>query len=91
MFIAAPDGSRLVWDRQRQNRRGALAVMLGSGTGLGPAGIVHGSQGIIVVSTEGGYATFPCTSMRENAIVEHLHKRFGHVSAERVLAAMLSR
>jgi glucokinase len=40
----------------------------------------------MVVASEGGHATLPATSVREDAVLDHLRKRFGHVSAERVLS-----
>ena len=65
---------------------GPPAVVLGPGTGFGLASIVHGPQGIIAVTTEGGHATLPSTSKREDEIIQHLRERFGHVSVERVLS-----
>ena len=65
---------------------GTPAVVLGPGTGFGLAGIVHGPQGIIAVTTEGGHATLPSTSRREDEVIQHLRERYGHVSVERVLS-----
>jgi glucokinase len=35
-----------------------------------------------------GHATLPAASVREDAVLDLLRKRFGHVSAERVLSGM---
>ncbi len=66
--------------------RNAPAAVLGPGTGLGVACLSPRPSGDIVIDSEGGHATFPATTPRENAIIEHLRERFGHVSAERVLS-----
>jgi glucokinase len=65
---------------------GAPMVVLGPGSGLGVAGLVGDGARQIVVASEGGHATLPATSVREDAVLDHLRKRFGHVSAERVLS-----
>jgi glucokinase len=66
--------------------RSAPAAVLGPGTGLGLACLSPRAAGDIVISTEGGHATLAGTCRREDAIIEHLRSRFGHVSAERVLS-----
>jgi glucokinase len=68
------------------SRPGAPMVVLGPGTGLGVAGLVPGSDEAIVVAGEGGHATMAADSHREDAIIEHLRRQFGHVSAERVIS-----
>ena len=67
------------------DRTGCMAV-LGPGTGLGVACHAPNSAGEIVIASEGGHATLPATCRREDAIIEHLRNRFGHVSVERVLS-----
>jgi glucokinase len=64
----------------------APMVVLGPGSGLGVAGLVPEGAGHVVVSSEGGHATMPANSVREDAILDFLRHRFGHVSAERVLS-----
>lgn len=66
--------------------RNAPAVVLGPGTGLGLACFLPRPDGDSVIGTEGGHATFPAATPREDAIIGHLRERFGHVSAERVLS-----
>jgi glucokinase len=65
----------------------APMVVLGPGTGLGVASLVSRLVTPIVIPSEGGHATFGGTgSDREDDIVRHLRRRFGHVSAERVIS-----
>ncbi|MCW5745696.1 MAG: glucokinase [Alphaproteobacteria bacterium] len=63
----------------------APRVVLGPGTGLGMACLVPGSQSIVVAS-EGGHATLPATTRRQDDVLRWLRGRFGHVSIERVLS-----
>ncbi|QAU45669.1 glucokinase [Bradyrhizobium guangzhouense] len=65
---------------------GAPLAAIGPGTGLGMAVSIPHSDGQIVLSSEGGHATLAGGSLREDAVIEHLRQRFGHVSAERVLS-----
>jgi glucokinase len=65
---------------------GASMVVLGPGSGLGVAGLVQNGIDHVVVPTEGGHATMPANSAREDAILDFLRQRFGHVSAERILS-----
>ncbi|MFZ5790943.1 MAG: glucokinase [Pseudomonadota bacterium] len=64
----------------------APMLVLGPGTGLGLACFVPGTGGGTVIATEGGHATLPSTNAREDAIIQHLRERFGHVSIERALS-----
>jgi glucokinase len=63
----------------------ALKLALGPGTGLGVAAYVP-SQGGLVLGTEGGHASLPGGSEREDAVISVLRRKFGHVSIERVLS-----
>lgn len=65
---------------------GAPKVALGPGTGLGLACHLSRPDGPIVIGTEAGHATLPGTNWREDAIIEFLRRKFGHVSLERVLS-----
>jgi glucokinase len=67
-------------------RANAPMVVLGPGTGLGVAAYVRGGRADFVMRSEGGHATMPGGSLREDAIIETLRRRFGHVSAERALS-----
>jgi glucokinase len=65
---------------------GAPMAVLGPGSGLGVACLLTDGARRVVVPSEGGHATMPSASRREDAILDHLRERFGHVSAERVLS-----
>lgn len=65
---------------------GKPMAVLGPGTGLGVACFVPGAQGPIVIASEGGHATMAASSEHEDAIINYLRGRFGHVSAERVVS-----
>jgi glucokinase len=80
----SPDDLRKIGGGERKPF--APMVILGPGTGLGVAAYVPGGQGAFVLHSEGGHATLPGGSSREDAIIERLRQKFGHVSAERVLS-----
>ncbi len=64
----------------------APMAVLGPGSGLGVACLVPGFSGAVVVATEGGHATLPATSPREEAVIGYLRRHFEHVSAERTIS-----
>jgi glucokinase len=65
---------------------GAPMAVVAPGTGLGTACVVVGPAGPCVVASEGGHAALAATSDHEDRIIAVLRKRFGRVSAERVLS-----
>lgn len=66
--------------------RGAK-VVLGPGTGLGVAGLVPvGVLGWAAVPGEGGHVTLAASDAREADLIGKARERFGHVSAERLVA-----
>ena len=65
---------------------GAPMAVLGPGTGLGVACLIVGSEKGVVIASEGGHATLAGTCEEEDRIVDHLRKRFGHVSADRAIS-----
>jgi glucokinase len=65
---------------------GAPMAVLGPGTGLGVACLVPGPAEPAVIAGEGGHATFAAASAREDAVIDHLRRQFGHASAERVVS-----
>jgi glucokinase len=65
---------------------GAPLVALGPGTGLGVAVSIPLATGHLVLPSEGGHSTMAASSLREDAVIAYLRRRFGHVSAERVLS-----
>ena len=70
----------------RQPVKGAPLAAIGPGTGLGMAAYIPHDHGHLVLSSEGGHATMAGGSSREDAVIAYLRRRFGHVSAERVLS-----
>ena len=65
---------------------GAPMVVLGPGSGLGVAGLVRDGACPYRRRQRRRPRDLPAGSVREDAILDHLRKRFGHVSAERVLS-----
>ena len=64
---------------------GAIAL-LGAGTGLGVSGLIQSAAGVYPLSGEGGHVTLGATNARELAIFGEFNKRYGHMSAERLLS-----
>jgi glucokinase len=61
-------------------------ALIGPGTGLGVSGLIPAGGHWIPLQGEGGHQTLPVMNEREMAMLEQLHQRFSHVSAERVLS-----
>jgi glucokinase len=64
---------------------GAPLALLGPGTGLGVSGLLPGAGGW-ALSGEGGHVTLAPADDEESELLAVLRRRFGHVSAERVLS-----
>ncbi|HVA58574.1 MAG TPA: glucokinase [Gemmatimonadaceae bacterium] len=64
---------------------GNLAV-IAAGTGLGMSALVRGTGATRSLASEGGHADFAPSDETDLALLRYLRKRFGHVSAERVLS-----
>jgi glucokinase len=60
--------------------------LIAPGTGLGEALLIFQNGRYIPVSSEGGHVDFAPNSRTEVRLWEHLHRRFGHVSIERLLS-----
>ena len=66
---------------------GSTIALLGPGTGLGVSGLVPVATGrYSALSGEGGHVTLAATDDNEASLLSILRKKFGHVSAERVLS-----
>jgi glucokinase len=63
----------------------APKAVLGPGTGLGVGAYVP-DRGGLVLRSEGGHATLPGASSREDAVIAILRQSYGHVSIERALS-----
>ncbi len=69
-----------------KKKSGANIGLVAPGTGLGMALLVGNEKGYIPVPSEGGHADFGPNSLEDISLWKYLRKRFGHVSAERVLS-----
>jgi glucokinase len=63
-----------------------VCAIVGVGTGLGVGGVVANGDAFTVLATEGGHASFAPTSERGIDVLRWLRKKYGRVSAERVLS-----
>lgn len=61
-------------------------VVLGPGTGFGASCFVPAAGAGFAIATEAGHANLATSSRREEAIIDQLRQRFGHVSIERALS-----
>ncbi len=64
----------------------APIVVIGPGTGFGASALIRDGRREIPLVTEGGHATLAGENRREDAIIEALRGRVGHVSVERALS-----
>lgn len=84
--LLGPDDLLPLHDAAR-DRRAPIAI-LGAGTGLGEA-IVTWRDGVHhVVPTEGGHQDFAPQDEEQARLFLELHRRYGHVSWERVVSGM---
>jgi glucokinase len=68
------------------SRKKKNIALIAPGTGLGEALLIFQNGNYVPLSSEGGHADFAPNSDIEVELWKHLHKRFGHVSVERVLS-----
>jgi glucokinase len=61
-------------------------LVSGPGTGLGVAALVPAGDHLAVIEGEGGHVSFAARNETERHILDALQKRWGHVSAERVVS-----
>lgn len=66
-------------------RQGVCAI-LGVGTGLGVGGVIANQGVVSVLATEGGHSSFAPTGELSIEVLRWLRKKYGRVSAERVLS-----
>jgi glucokinase len=71
-----------------QSAPNAAIGLIGPGTGLGVSGLLPlGYQNKwIPIAGEGGHVSLSASNALEFAALQHLQKRYGHVSAERVIS-----
>src|SRR6187549_2786645 len=63
-----------------------VCAIVGVGTGLGVGGVVANGGAFTVLATEGGHASFAPTNDRSIELLRWLRKKYGRVSAARVLS-----
>jgi len=63
-----------------------VCAIVGVGTGLGVGGVVANGGSFTVLATEGGHASFAPTNEKSIEVLRWLRKKYGRVSAERVLS-----
>jgi len=61
-------------------------VLIGAGTGLGEAVVIHGEGGITVIASEGGHTDFAPRNDLEMDLLRFLLKRHARVSYERIVS-----
>lgn len=61
-------------------------AVIGPGTGLGVSGLIPARGSWSPLAGEGGHATMAAIDDQESEVLARLRRRFGHVSAERVLS-----
>ena len=64
----------------------AMRVILGAGTGMGVAWLVHAGDQDIAIATEAGHVDFAPRNPQEIELWQVLQQQFGHVSVERILS-----
>ncbi len=60
--------------------------VIGPGSGLGVSALIHSPAGPTPIEGEGGHVTMCPADEREGVVLDILRRRYGHVSAERVLS-----
>jgi glucokinase len=76
---------RYTLNRARAQRNQNIALVA-PGTGLGMALLLRQPKGYRWVASEGGHADFAPADQEQTRLWQYLHRRFGHVSIERVLS-----
>lgn len=82
--VLGPDDLRQVGGGAAINS--AAKVVVGPGTGLGTAGLVHIAGRWHAITGEGGHVTMAPSNEREARIVALGRERYGHCSAERLIS-----
>jgi glucokinase len=66
----------------------ATRAVVGPGTGLGVAGLVHTGDGWTALPGEGGHVTMAACDDFEAEVIAQVRREFDHVSAERLLSGI---
>jgi glucokinase len=71
---------------QRASAKGRHLGLVAPGTGLGIAMLIYHGDRYVPISSEGGHSDFAPNSEPETELWQYLHRRYGHVSIERVVS-----
>ncbi|MGH8743108.1 MAG: glucokinase, partial [Burkholderiales bacterium] len=63
-------------------------ALLGPGTGLGVSGLIPSPSGWVPLRSEGGHVSLSPANEREMEILSLVRRKFGHVSAERLISGI---
>jgi glucokinase len=85
LAVATLDGDNQMQVGRGEVKSGHSKVVLGPGTGLGVAGLVHALDAWIPVPGEGGHVDLGPRSARDLEIFPHIERIEGRVSAEQIL------
>lgn len=85
LAVATLDGENQVQVGRGEPKASHSKVVLGPGTGLGVAGLVHALDAWIPVPGEGGHVDLGPRSTRDFEIFPHIERIEGRVSAEQIL------
>jgi glucokinase len=69
-----------------RRRKDASIALVAPGTGLGQALLIFDKGRYIPVATEGGHVDFAPNNEGDPRLWQYLHRRWGHVSVERVIS-----
>ena len=73
--------------RPGEAEAGRPMLVIAPGTGLGMSALIRGPHGrYAAIASEGGHASFAPEDVQEDALLQHLRRQHGHVSAERLLS-----
>ena len=61
-------------------------ALIGAGTGLGQGAVLRMSGRVVVLPSEGGHVDFAPRTDGQVALLDHLRRKYGHVSVERVVS-----
>jgi glucokinase len=84
--LRAPDLAPIGTQRLPLPLTQGVCAIVGVGTGLGVGGVIANQGAFNVLATEGGHASFAPSSEQAIEVLRWLRKKYGRVSAERVLS-----
>jgi len=71
---------------QAEPIKGRNLALIAPGTGLGIAMLIYQNDQYVPIPSEGGHADFAPNNETEDELWRYLHRRYGHVSIERVVS-----